>query len=104
MNLGAKCLMLFAAPFLFQSPALALQPQPLLKQGSCPNGYNTSGSYCVPTVGARFAVHKNGICPNGYNTSGSYCLATPNAKLAIPKRGNCPVGYSVSGDYCLKAK
>ena len=35
---------------LTQGPALAQQPvQPLPKVGSCPLGYYSSGSYCVPS-------------------------------------------------------
>ena len=29
------------------APVFALQPQPLLKQGSCPSGYSQSGDYCL---------------------------------------------------------
>lgn len=58
--------------------AWALQPQPLVKQGSCPSGYSQSGDYCL--------------------ASGS------NARLAVPKVGSCPSGFSQSGDYCLSSR
>lgn len=85
-------------------PVHALQPQPLLKQGSCPSGYSQSGNYCMPGSNARFALPKSGSCPSGYSQSGNYCLAGSNAKPAIPRSGSCPSGYSQSGDYCLKIR
>ena len=75
--------------------------QPLPKIGSCPSGYVTSGAYCTPGSGARFAVRKIGSCPSGYSTSGGYCLANMAARLAVPKVGSCPSGFVTSGDYCL---
>ena len=60
------------------APVFALQPQPLLKQGSCPSGYSQSGDYCL--------------------------ASSANSKLAVPKQGGCPSGYSQSGDYCLSSK
>ena len=87
-----------------QVSAGELTAAPLLKQGSCPSGFSTSGNYCTPSSNARFAVAKVGSCPSGYSTSGNYCLASSNAKYAVPKVGNCPSGYSSSGDYCLRSK
>ena len=85
--------------------AWALQPQPLVKQGSCPSGYSQSGNYCNPSSNARFAVQKIGSCPSGYSQSGDYCLASgSNARLAVPKVGSCPSGFSQSGDYCLSSR
>lgn len=87
------------------APVFALQPQPLLKQGSCPSGYSQSGNYCNPSSNAKFAVTKIGSCPSGYSQSGDYCLASSaNSRLAVPKQGSCPSGYSQSGDYCLSSK
>ena len=83
----------------------ALEPQPLVKQGSCPSGYSQSGNYCNPSPGARYALPKTGSCPSGYGQSGNYCLAnSQNARLAVPKVGSCPSGYSQSGDYCLSGR
>jgi hypothetical protein len=63
--------------------ATAAQAEPLPVQrppvaGSCPHGYTTSGSFCVPSQGAQDAVAKppNGTCPWGWTSSGSYCLRT----------------------------
>ena len=77
---------------------------PLVKNGSCPSGYSSSGNYCAPGSSAMFAVEKRGSCPSGYSSSGNYCLASKNAKLAVQKVGSCPSGYSSSGDYCLSSK
>ena len=61
------------------SPALA-DPLPVTKPpgpgGSCPFGYTSSGSFCVPSQGAQDAVAKppGGTCPSGWTSSGSYCL------------------------------
>jgi hypothetical protein len=67
------------AMVLAASTALA-DPLPVLKPsgpgGSCPFGYTTSGSYCVPTQGASDAIPNppGGTCPWGWLSSGSYCL------------------------------
>ena len=62
-------------------PTLALaeplpQPKPSGPGGSCPHGWISSGSYCVPSQGAQDAIPKqpNGSCPWGWISSGSYCL------------------------------
>jgi len=48
-----------------------------------------------------FPVVKNGSCPGGYYTSGGYCVPSKNTtKQAIPKVGSCPSGYVTSGNYC----
>ena len=77
-------------------------PQPVPRSGSCPSGYFSSGEYCVPGSGARFALQRHGSCPSGYFSSGDYCVASSSSsKLAIPRRGSCPSGYFSSGDYCV---
>ncbi|WP_211354119.1 hypothetical protein [Thiohalocapsa marina] len=81
---------------------LGLQPLPLVKLGTCPSGYSTSGEYCVPGKQARFALEKRGTCPSGYFTSGAYCVAGSQGRVAIPKVGSCPPGWSTSGNYCLR--
>jgi hypothetical protein len=51
--------------------------QPLPKVGSCPLGYYSSGSYCVPPTSgaAREAIQKVGnTCPLGWFNSGNYCV------------------------------
>jgi hypothetical protein len=68
-----------ALMMLFATAALA-EPLPVPKPsgpgGSCPHGYTSSGSYCVPSQGAQDAVAKpaKGSCPWGWLASGSYCL------------------------------
>ena len=81
-----------------------LEAQPILKQGACPPGYSTSGTYCMPGKDAKFAMAKVGSCPAGYFSSGDYCVAGNGAKQAIPKVGSCPAGYSTNGNYCLSNK
>ena len=51
-------------------------PKPAGPGGSCPHGYFSSGSFCVPSQGAQTAIAKpaNGSCPWGWLASGSYCL------------------------------
>ena len=95
---------------LTQSPALAQQPvQPLPRVGSCPLGYYSSSSYCVPSRSGntRGALEKNGSsCPLGFYTSGSYCVSSPsNNRQAIPKQGSsCPLGWFSSGSYCVQSR
>jgi len=90
------------------SAALAQQPvRPLPKVGVCPNGYYSSGSYCVPSKSgdARGALEKTGnSCPIGFYSSGNYCLSSPsNNRESIQKHGNsCPLGWFSSGSYCVK--
>ncbi len=89
-------------------PALAQQSAvgPVIKDGSCPSGYHSSGNYCVPTgSAARATIPKVGSCPSGYHSSGNYCLASSDtAKAAIVKSGSCPSGYHSSGAYCLSTR
>ena len=71
-------LFVLATGALLVGSALAQQPvQPLPKVGSCPLGYYSSGSYCVPISGgnSRGAIQKTGkSCPLGWFSSGSYCV------------------------------
>jgi hypothetical protein len=113
-----RCFSLGRLPFLFAlatgallaSSALAQQPvQPLPKAGSCPLGYYSSGSYCVPSSGGntRGAIEKSGAgCPLGFYSSSNYCLSSPsNNREAIQKTGNsCPLGWFSSGNYCVKSR
>jgi hypothetical protein len=78
--------------------------EPVIKTGSCPSGYTTSGGYCVPGRNARPALPKIGSCPSGYSTSGNYCLMGENGTPAILKVGSCPSGYTTSGNYCLLSR
>jgi hypothetical protein len=90
--------------------ALAQQPvRPLPKAGSCPLGYYSSGSYCVPSTSSntRGAIEKvGGSCPLGFYSSGNYCVSSPsNNREAIEKTGKaCPVGWFSSGNYCVKSR
>jgi hypothetical protein len=80
-------------------------PQPLVRESSCPSGYYSSGTYCVPSNDAKFAIERIGSCPSGYYSSGNYCVASSNnSKLAIPRINSCPSGYYSSGNYCLSNK
>ena len=80
-------------------------PQPLVRNSSCPSGYNSSGAYCVPSNNAKFAIARIGSCPSGYYSSASYCVASSNdSKLAIPRISSCPSGYHSSGNYCIASE
>jgi hypothetical protein len=68
-------------------PTLALaEPLPVPKPsgpgGSCPFGYSSSGSFCVPSRGAQDAIPKppNGTCPWGWTSSGSFCLRSGSTR------------------------
>ncbi|MEY3474400.1 MAG: hypothetical protein RL087_858 [Pseudomonadota bacterium] len=79
--------------------------QPIARNGSCPSGYYASGNYCLPSNGARPAMHRNGSCPSGYYASGNYCVASSgSSKNAIPRNGSCPSGYYASGNYCVSSR
>lgn len=97
--------LLLAVPAMI-APVLAAPPaQPLLRSGSCPSGYYSSGKYCVPGSSARFAIDRNGACPSGYYSSGNYCVASSdNSGAAIHRSGSCPGGYYASGKYCVESK
>uniref|UniRef100_UPI0040492401 hypothetical protein n=1 Tax=Cyanobium sp. TaxID=2164130 RepID=UPI0040492401 len=101
---------LFAlAPVLISGILVAQQPvQPLPKVGSCPLGYYSSGSYCVPSGGrnSRGAIEKSGSYPLGFYSSGNYCVSSPsNEREAIQKTGKgCPLGWYSFGGYCVKSR
>jgi hypothetical protein len=104
-----KTLLIAAGMLLSAGAALAQQPvRPLPKVGSCPLGYYSSGSYCVPSGGgnSRGAIEKSGSCPLGFYSSGNYCVSSPSSnREAIQKAGNsCPLGYYGSGNYCVKSR
>ena len=93
--------------FVFGCSAVAeqLPATPIIKNGSCPSGYVTSGKYCMPSSHAKMAIEKIASCPSGYVTSGRYCVASSaNTRHAIPKVGSCPNGYATSGGYCLNTR
>jgi len=60
------------ALLLSVSTAALADPLPVAKPpgpgGSCPHGYTSSGSFCVPSQGAQDAVAKppGGTCPWGH--------------------------------------
>ena len=48
---------------------------PLPKVGSCPSGYASEASWCVPMRNAPVAVPKGaGQCPSSMTASGAYCI------------------------------
>ena len=78
-TLACMAALIIIALVVWLASALA-EPLPVPKPpgpgGSCPHGWTSSGSYCVPAQGAQDAVAKppNGTCPFGWTASGSYCL------------------------------
>lgn len=80
-------------------------PQPIIRDGSCPTGYYSSGNYCVPGSNARFAIERTGSCPTGYYSSGKYCVASSDAsKTVLHRSGSCPTGFYSSGNYCVSSR
>jgi hypothetical protein len=63
---------------LIASTALAgAEPLPVRNRGgSCPHGYQASGSFCIPSAGAQTAIAKppGGSCPWGWLASGTACV------------------------------
>lgn len=57
---------------------LAQLAQPVPKLGTCPIGYYSQGSYCVPSTSQQWrAIQRVGQdCPIGWYQSGSYCTQT----------------------------
>lgn len=106
--------LLLAIPLMMQmlgaGVVAAQQPvRPLPKIGSCPLGYYSSGSYCVPGSNrqTRGAIEKVGSsCPLGFVSSGAYCLSGQNQTgEAILKQGNsCPLGWLSSANYCIRTR
>jgi hypothetical protein len=80
-----RFVVIIAALVLSILPVLA-QPLPVPKPsgqgGSCPHGYTSSGSFCVPGAGVQDAIAKppNGTCPWHWIASGSYCLRSSNVR------------------------
>jgi hypothetical protein len=62
--------------------ALLPQPKPTGPGGSCPHGYASSGSFCVPREGAQDAIPlpSNGTCPRGWTRSASHCLRSVSGR------------------------
>jgi hypothetical protein len=81
-------------------------PLPQLKRsgpgGSCPYGYFTSGSYCVPSQGAQDAVPKppNGTCPWGWTSSGSFCVRSGKPSNSRSQE-NRVVFQRIDSHHCL---
>ena len=59
-------------------PFMLATTPPLVKYGTCPLGYYSSGAYCVPTTReAPPAIQKVGSCPFGwYSSTPAYCSRT----------------------------
>jgi hypothetical protein len=75
----AALLLIATAPALGEPLRL---PKPSGPGGSCPHGWTSSGSYCVPSQHAQDAIAKppNGTCPWGWTSSGSYCLRSSSGR------------------------
>ena len=58
---------------------LLLLTTPVVKVGTCPVGWYTSGAYCIPartqpSTRPPEAIQKVGTCPLGWSTQSSYCV------------------------------
>ena len=58
--------------------------------------------FFVNLISVNAQVIKNGSCPGGWNSSGKYCLEGSSAKGIMLKVGSCPSGCNSSGNYCVK--
>jgi hypothetical protein len=56
--------------------SVLIAAEPVQKIGSCPLGYYTQGSYCVPSqINPRPAIERyDKQCPLGWYTNGNYCI------------------------------
>ena len=84
---AAQTMKLIVAIIIAFMPSFALgeplpQPKPIGPGGSCPHGYSSSASFCVPREGAQDAIPlpPNGICLHGWTRSGSYCLRSDSQR------------------------
>jgi hypothetical protein len=79
-TLACMAALAIAALIMWLAGIALAEPLPLQRPpgpgGSCPHGYFSSGSYCVPSQGAQDAVATppGGTCPWGWTSSGSFCL------------------------------
>jgi len=57
---------------------------------------------CLLLATAAVPVPKTGSCPSGYSSEASWCVPMANAPVAVPKgRGQCPSTMVQSGNYCV---
>jgi len=58
----------------------------------------------APLFIALEPIQKVGTCPTGWYTSGSYCIpSTKTSPPLIQKDSTCPLGWYTSSDYCQKS-
>lgn len=95
----AAAIVLCSAP-MFAAPALAQSSSgEVPKNGSCPTGFNQSGSNCVSDD--KVALPKLGSCPTGFRSSGRYCVGDSDDYAEV-RDGSCPTGLKSSGRYCVR--
>ena len=58
--------------------------------------------FFINVVSVNAQVIKNGSCPSGWNSSGEYCVAGSSVKRIVSKIGSCSSGWYSSGNYCVK--
>ena len=58
--------------------------------------------FLVNVISVNAQVIKNGSCPSGWGSSGKYCVPGNNAKAIVQKNGSCPSGWGSSVNYCVK--
>lgn len=98
MLIAAFALSLSAIP---GAPAAAQESSSeVAKDGSCPTGFQASGSHCKSS--GKVAIVRLGSCPSGFKASGNYCVGDKNAYAEV-RRGSCPTGLKTSGKYCIKS-
>jgi hypothetical protein len=60
---------------LLAATVTSAEPLPVVKQGTCPSGYASGGSYCTPvSPQSPRAIVKAGPCPSGWADNGNFCV------------------------------
>ena len=82
---------------------MTMHVMPVPKNGSCPSGYYSDSTTCMPYGNAKPAIVKIRFCPSGWHADGNYCVAASSApKNVIFKTGFCPSGFHSDGAYCVE--
>jgi hypothetical protein len=101
---------LIIATIIALLPSLALAqplPQPRPPSGSCPHGYSSSGSFCVPRQGAQEAIPLPRTAPAqraGPVAAAIACAVAVGADLLAMAEPGCHVVSAGSGEMTLTVR